>query len=264
MESALSAIEFLARSPNRVAVLRLLADGRCTRNDLAVETGASQATLGRILRDFEERSWIRRVDDRYVATVTGELVAEGVLDLVAILEVETSLRDVVPYLPAGALDFDLRRLADATVTVPSATKPNAPVQRLLELLRDAGTVRVASHAFNEDSLRILERRVSAGESTFEGVFSPSAIDGVADDPDLRRRLDALLEAPDATVRVREGEIPLAVTVADDVVHLLLRDENGVLRASIDTDDAAVRTWARETFDRYWATASAVSSDDRFS
>jgi predicted transcriptional regulator len=262
MESALSAIEFLALSPNRVAVLRLLASEAHSRADLAAATGASQATLGRILGDFEERSWIRRVDGAYVATPTGELVAEGFLDLLSIMEVETSLREVVPYLPADALDFDLQHFADATITVPTGTKPNAPVQRVLALLRDAATVRVFSHAFNEDSLRIVERRVSAGEATFEGVFSRSAIDGVAGDPDLRRRLDALLDASDAAVRVSESDVPLAVTIADDVVHLLLRDENGVLRASIDTDDPVVREWARETFDRYWKSASPVDRDDR--
>ena len=39
MESALAEIEFLARSPNRVAVLRRLAEGRHTRTDLVVATG---------------------------------------------------------------------------------------------------------------------------------------------------------------------------------------------------------------------------------
>ncbi|MFB6102565.1 MAG: helix-turn-helix transcriptional regulator [Haloplanus sp.] len=261
MESALSEIEFLALSPNRVAVLRHLAEGQHTRGELADVTGASQATLGRILRDFEARSWIERADGAYVATATGELVADGFLDLLDIMETEAVLRDIVPYLPTDAIDFDLRHFDDATITVPSGTKPNAPVGRVLELLRDAETVRAFSHAFNEGSLTVIEERVSAGEMRFEGVFSRNAIDGVSDDPGLRRRLESLLDATDASVRVREAEIPLAVTVADDVVHLLLRDANGVLRASIDTDDPVVRAWAHDTFDRYWQAASPVDRDE---
>jgi len=50
MEAPLEEIEFLARSQNRVAVLRLLATESHTRRSLAAATGASQATLGRILR----------------------------------------------------------------------------------------------------------------------------------------------------------------------------------------------------------------------
>ncbi|WP_338739639.1 helix-turn-helix transcriptional regulator [Haloplanus salilacus] len=261
MESALSEIEFLALSANRVAVLRRLVDGRHTRGDLAMATGASQATLGRILRDFEDRSWIERVDGGYTATATGELVADGFLDLLEIMETEVELRSVVRYLPTDAIDFDLRRFDDATITVPSGTKPNAPVSRVLDLLRDADEIRAFSHAFNEGSLTVVEERVTDGESTFEGVFSRRALDAVADDAGLRRRLDSLLDAPGTNVRVREAEIPVAVTVADDVVHMLLRDEDGVLRASIDSDDPIVRAWAHDTFDRYWNAASPVDEDE---
>lgn len=261
MESALAEIEFLALSPNRVAVLRRLAEGRHTRTDLAVATGASQATLGRILRDFEERSWIERADGGYVATATGELVADGFLDLLAIVETETALRPIVDYLPTDAIDFDLRRLDDATITVPSGTKPNAPVGRVLDLLDGASSVRAFSHAFNEGSLGVVERRVAAGEMTFEGVFSRDAIDAVADDERLRRRLESLIDASVASLRVREAEIPLAVTVADETVHLLLRDANGVLQASVDTDDPVVREWAHARFERYWDEAAALDAAD---
>jgi len=261
MESALAEIEFLALSPNRVAVLRCLAEDRHTRTDLAVVTGASQATLGRILRDFEERSWIERVDGAYVATATGELVADGFLDLLAIVETERDLRPIIDYLPADALDFDLRRFDDATITVPSGTKPNAPVGRVLDLLREASSARAFSHAFNEGSLGVVERRVAAGEMTFEGVFSRHAIEAVADDDRLRRLLESLLDASEASIRVREEEIPLAVTTADEAVHLLLRDANGVLQASIDTDDPVVRDWAHDEFERYWDGAVPLDCDE---
>ncbi|SNZ05783.1 Predicted transcriptional regulator, contains HTH domain [Natronoarchaeum philippinense] len=261
MESALEEIEFLALSSNRVEVLGHLASGRHTRTELADATGASQATLGRILGDFEDRSWVRREEGQYVATATGRLVAEGFTDLLDILETESELRDIVRYLPTHAMDFDLQHLADATITVPSQTRPNAPVQRLLDLERSADEIRAFSHAFNEQSLAVIEDRVTAGEQTFRVVLSQSAVDALAGSADLRQRLASLLDADDAAVRVREDGIPLAVTIADDVVHLLLRDENGVLQASVDTDDAAVRSWAHDTFDHYWRAATPLSVEE---
>lgn len=257
MESALAEVEFLARSENRVEVLCALADERYTRRELAASTGASQATLGRILGDFEERSWVRAEDGEYVATATGRLVAGGLRDLVEILETETRLRDVVRYLPTHAMDFDLGHLADATVTRPTETRPDAPVRRVLDLVREADEIRAFSHAFNQGSLTLVERRVTAGEATFRGVFSRSAIDALADDTELRERLASLVESDRARVRVRGEGIPLAVTIADETVHLLLRDETGVLRASVDTDADAVRSWAGDTFDHYWRTATAL-------
>ncbi len=86
MDVALEEIEFLALSANRVEVLRLLATEPHSRGELAAETGASQATLGRIIADFEERSWIRRTGGEYVATATGRIVANGFTDLLGGLE----------------------------------------------------------------------------------------------------------------------------------------------------------------------------------
>ncbi|RQG99931.1 helix-turn-helix transcriptional regulator [Natrarchaeobius oligotrophus] len=260
MESPLEEIEFLALSPNRVDVLELLSDGRYTRRELAEATGASQATLGRILGDFDERSWIRREDSRYVATATGRLVSGGVSDLREIVETERKLRDVVEYMPTESLSFDLRRLSEARITAPSQTRPNAPVQRLLELLEDASEVRTASHAFNEQTLSIVRERVTAGELTFDGVFSESAIDALAEDAGLRARLESLLEADGARIWIVDEDVPLAVVGADEAVALLLRDADGVLRAAVDVDDDAVRSWAEETVREYRTRATPLESE----
>jgi predicted transcriptional regulator len=261
MESALSDIEFLALSENRVEVLTLLAERRHTRRELEAETGASQATLGRILTDFQERSWVHKEGSEYVTTATGRLVAQGFGDLLEILETEQELRGLVRYLPTHAMDFDLRHLADASIVTPTQTRPNAPVQRLLNLVEEASEVRAFSHAFNEQNLTVVERRASAGKLDFSGVFSRSAIEALAEDADLRERLLTLLDAPATTIRVREEGIPLAVTIADGTVHLLLRDETGILQASIDTDTEAVRSWATDTFEHYWRTATELDAAD---
>ncbi|SFB85677.1 Predicted transcriptional regulator, contains HTH domain [Halobiforma haloterrestris] len=260
MESTLEEIEFLALSSNRVEVLRLLSEDRYTRTELAHETGASQATLGRILGDFDDRSWITRDGSEYGATATGRLVAEGFADLQGIVETERKLRNVVDYVPTEALTFDIRRLADATITVPTQTRPNAPLQRLLALLRSADEVRAFSHAFNEQGLTTLQQRAAAGETDFRGVFSREAIEALADEPVLRERLRDLLAADSTAVRMRDESIPLAVMIVDDVVYLLLRDEHGVLRASIDTDDPDVRSWAEDRLDGYWADGEPLERD----
>jgi hypothetical protein len=132
---------------------------------------------------------------------------------------------------------------------------------VLDLLRDADEIRIVSHAFNESSLRVVGERTANGDGTFEGVLSRSAVDALAADSALRRRLQRLLGSDGVEVRIFDGEIPLAVTVADDIVHLLVRDEDGVLRASVDTDDPAVREWAGDAFDRYWGQATPINPDE---
>ena len=261
MESALEEIEFLALSENRVEVLRRLADRPHTRRELAERTGASQPTLGRILNDFQDREWTERTGSEYAATATGRLVAGGFVDLLDVMETEERLRPIVRWLPTDALGFDLRHLTEATITVPSQVRPNAPVKRDLDLLRSADAVEIFSYAFNEQSLELIEERTSAGDQRFRGVFASSAIDALADDSLLRRRLGSLLEADGAEIRTTDEEIPVAVTMADEVVLLFLRDESGVLRASIDVDADAVRGWGDEAFERYWEAATPLDAED---
>lgn len=261
MESALEEIEFLALSPNRVETLRRLAESAHTRRELVEATGASQPTLGRILSDFADRGWVEREGSDYRATVTGRLVSRGLDDLIDILEADADLRPVVEWLPSEAIDFDLRHLTDATITTPTRVRPNAPVGRAVDLLSDAETVRVVSYALNEGSLDVIAERTTAGTQTFEGVVSADAVDAIADDSQLRGRLRDLLGAADAEMRVVTEPIPVAATVADDVVHLFLRDESGILRASLDVAHADVRAWAIDLFERYWSVGEPLTADE---
>lgn len=263
MDEELEEIEFLALSANRIAVLRALADRPHTRTDLARSTDASQPTLGRVLGDFEDRRWVKRTEDGYVATATGRMVAEGMGELLAILETDRTLQPIMEWLPTTAMDFDFRCLRGATVTVPNRTRPSAPLRRELDLVSESASVRICSHTFNERSLAAVRERVlnSPSEFEFAGVFSRTAIDALAADSTLRSDLGELLDATNAAIRVHGGEVPVAVTVADDQVNMLLRDDAGVLRAALDTDDSAVRSWARGTYERYWDEATPLDSDE---
>lgn len=261
MDDVLEEIEFLALSGNRIDVLNAVCDGARTRRELAELTGASQPTLGRVLRDFDERNWVERTPDGYAATATGRLVAGGITDLYEILETESKLRDIVEWLPTDVMTFDLRRLHDATIVVPTQTRPSAPVRQVTGLVQHADRVRVVSHAFNERTLEgIRERTVEQG-GTFEGVFSASAIEPVAEDAVLRRQLRDLLTAANAEIRICDDDVPLAVTVADGVVNLLVRDDNGMLQASLQSDDAGVCQWATELHQRYWQDAQPLDVSD---
>lgn len=247
----LAEIEFFARSPNRIEVLSALADDELTRQELADAIDVSQPTLGRILRDLADRRWIETVGERYRATATGRLVEAGITDLHRRLETETRLREIGEWLPTDAIDVDLERFDDATITTPSRTRPNAPIRRMLDLLGSTDRALLLSHSFNEEKLDLIHERTVAGELTTRGVFGQAAIDAVTRQPDLCAKLREIIETERAEIRVHEGDVPLAVEVTDDRTHLLLRDDEGIVRAALDTDDGAVRDWAERLHARYW-------------
>jgi predicted transcriptional regulator len=257
----LDEIEFLARSSNRIEVLAALVEGPHTRRELEDRLNVSQPTLGRILTDLAERNWADSDAGAYRATPTGKLVEAGITDLRERLETETRLREVVEWLPMDSLSFDFRHLDDATITTPSRTRPNAPIQRMLELLSATNSARLVSHAFNEQKLTLIHDRTVAGEMRTDGVFTQSAIDALTATPDLRRKLRAILASESAEIRVTTEEIPLALEVTDDRTHLLLRDSDGIVRASLDTADETVRSWAEGVHSRYYSDASVLEAED---
>ncbi|WP_323174397.1 ArsR family transcriptional regulator [Natrialba sp. PRR66] len=261
MDSALDEIEFLALSANRVETLRVLSHDAYTRRELQAEIDASQPTLSRVLNDLQTRRWVSYDGDTYTATATGELVAEAFTNLWDTLDAEADLREIIEWLPTEEMAFDFRCLTDATITTPSQMRPNAPVQRILSLLSGSERVSIFSYAFNEQSLDIIREHVIDGDQHFTGVFSPTAVDAIAQDSMLRQPLQELVAADGAEIRLHEDRIPYAVTIADDVVHFMLRDEAGVLQGAIDTDNEAVVSWAREKHAQYWQNAAPLSSAD---
>jgi predicted transcriptional regulator len=92
------------------------------------------------------------------------------------------------------------------------------------------------------------------------VSSIAESDGGAT-PSLRRKLRDILASESAEIRVTDAEVPLAVEITDDRAHLLLRDEEGIVRASLDTDDETVRSWAEDIHERYWADARPLDPVD---
>lgn len=257
----LEEIEFLARSANRIQVLDILADETQTRQELAERIDISQPTLGRILSDLQDRHWVVREGDQYRATATGELVATGITDLRDRLTTETKLRDVIEWVPTDAIDVDLTHFADAEITTPSQTRPNAPIERMLDLLSETDHASLLSHAFNGQKLRLIRDRTVDGELMTRGVFVADAIEAIEATDDLRTLLSDIVASEAAEIRVVSEEIPVAVEVTDSRTHLLLRDADGIVRASLDTGDPTVRSWAESLHEQYWTTGRTLSVDD---
>ncbi|MFD1586733.1 helix-turn-helix transcriptional regulator [Halorientalis brevis] len=261
MDAALEEIEFLALSENRIEVLAAVSQEPLTRGELAAVTDASQPTLSRILGDFEERNWIEQTGNRYEATATGRLVASGITDLWETMETERKLRDVVEWLPTDEITFDLDHLHDAEITAPTRTKPNAPAQRSAELLAADDHVRIVSHTLNEQNLSAVHEATVDGNQRFEGVLSQEGIDAITADPTLRRQLRDVLVAPEASVRVAADDVPLAVSITDDAVHLFVRNDDNVLQAVLVSEDQTVHDWATEIYEQYRSDATPLGVAD---
>lgn len=140
MRTPLEDIGFLARSEHRVNALAALTAGPQARDELRIALDASSATVGRLLAEFESRTWIQRIGQRYELTSLGEYIAQGFFELVNRFETEHSIRDVWQWFPTE-LGFTVEMFAGATITPPNNGNPYLPNARYVELLESSTSLR---------------------------------------------------------------------------------------------------------------------------
>ncbi|WP_232701464.1 helix-turn-helix transcriptional regulator [Halobacterium wangiae] len=257
MERSLDEIAYLSRSENRVRVLDVLTSDALTRRELEAETGASQATLSRVLEDFRDRGWVSKEDALYEATAFGTWISNAVSGLQEAVRVGEDLREVAPLLPTTVDGFDVRWLADAEVVTPTQTEPNAPMDRVENELQTGRDVRVLSYAYNRNCLDANVAAVQERGQRYEGVYTDDAIRSLYEEPEWRDQLESILDADTVTISVYDGAVPCSVEVVDGEVHLILRDDQGVVRAVVASGSTPLREWAESLFEQYLEDAEPV-------
>jgi hypothetical protein len=194
-----------------------------------------------------------------VPTPVGEIVAEEFTDLFAVVENVLSLRRVFEWLPADAFDFDLRRLADATITTPTRTDPAAPSNRAAAIVDQADRVRLIAYQQDFITARAVKRNVVGHGQSFEGVFDPALVEAAVANERGREFFRALL-THEGTVAVHSRSVPFTMEIADDAVVVNAVDDHDRLQAAIVSDDPAVREWAERTLDAYFSEAEPLDLD----
>ena len=248
--SPLDDVEFLARSAHRVDALAALASRPRSRADLRELTGVSRSTIGRTLREFDDRHWIRRDGHRYEATQLGAFVATGLQDLIDRLETERTLREVWQWLPIEADGFTIEMAADAVVTVAETDDPYRPVNRFVSLLRETERFRFVGFelALLEPCKDDLAQRIVDGMET-EIIDPPSVARYILTTyPD---HCSGPRESGNLTIRIHDNLPPYGVAVFDRRIGISGHDpETGAVRVLLDTDRPAAREWADSTYDSY--------------
>ena len=248
--SPLSEIEFLARSEHRVTALAALAERPQSRADLQALTEASASTIGRTLREFEERKWISKDGHQFEATQLGAFVASGMQALIERLETEQKLRNVWQVLPTEASGITIEMGSNAVVSVAKADDPYAPVNRFVSLLRKTDRFRFVGH-----EIALLE--------PCKDEFSQRILDGmqteIIDPPSVARYILSTykdhcaepLKSGTLTVRLHNELPPYGVSLFDDRIAIsCYNPDSGSVEVLLDTDAPETREWAESTYDTY--------------
>lgn len=240
-------IEFLARSAHRVNALGALAGGSRSRDELRDATGASNATVGRLLSEFDKRTWIARDGHRYELTPLGEYIATGFFDLVERFETERSIRDIWQWLPTD-LGFTIEMFSGSTITLQDERNPYCPNSRYAELVETSESLREMGTVLHkpENVKRVWERAVAGME--VELVFPRGVMtDMVGIAPE---RVNEALKGGNLSLLVSD-DLPGGLWIFDDRVGTCCRDdETGLSRAVIDTSATEARAHVQSLYDAY--------------
>jgi predicted transcriptional regulator len=264
MNSPLEDIGFIARSEHRMGVLATLSAGGCDRRDICTTTGASSATIGRILGDFEDRRWVLRDGPIYELTPLGAFVAERFTYLHEGMETERKLRDVWQWLPREMKGFSVELFADAVVSYPGPGYPYEPVERVTQLVEETTAMRgFGTTVFKSVNNETVCRCVVDGME-YEYIYSPDILRAtIAWNPE---RVATAAACENCTILLHD-ELPdverCGIGVFDDRIGICCHDaETGMIEAVVDTDSPEAREWATSVFDRHRAEARPVSREEK--
>ena len=245
MADPIDDVEFLTRSENRVALIEALREGPASKPALQERLGMDRVTLSRILGEFEDRCWATG-DDEWSLTVVGRLVADEFGEFRACMRSTRALRPLIGIAPIEDPDFPSDRLHAATITSAADGDPYAPIRRFMELLQDSDslsgydTTTIAPMYVDEIREEILDGMATAV------IYRPSVVEQILDD--YREDAAAAIESGHLTLWVAD-DLPCGLAIFDDRVAIGAYDnETGMLDVLVDTDDEAIREWARDSFE----------------
>ncbi len=250
------AVQFLAGSPDRLALLTSLADGPASPSELATEHSLSRRSVQRNLAAFVDRGWAETDGGTYDLTVTGALVAEEHAAYVDAIERVDEFAPFFRHLPDRDHTPDPAWLADAELTVSTAEDPQAPVHRYVTRVEGLDTGRI------QILLPVLSR-------LFHDAHASLAIEGVHTELVMpaamveRARERNPLEfrgvvAVDVLTLYRHSEpFSVGLTLADDCLLLAAYDGEKQLQVLVESTHPEFHAWAADLFDRYRTAAEQV-------
>lgn len=248
--SPLDDIEYLARSDHRVTALAALARRPQSRADLLAMTGISQSTIGRTLREFEDRGWVVRDGGHYEATQLGAYIASGMRGLIDHVETEQLLRDIWHLLPDGSSGFTVEMCAEAAVTVADADNPYRPLTRFISMLGESAGFRFAG--FDVAVLELCKdelcRRIIDGMQA-EIIAPPSVVNYIRST--YPERFGEALRSGNLTVRLHDALPHYGVGILDERVAINGYDpDSGTVKVLLETDTPDALEWAESLYQSF--------------
>lgn len=271
----LEPISYLSRSGNRVQILDGLTEtipkpgqkipGYEPR-ELQDRTGASEATVNRILNEFQERGWAERGSNgTYAATPVGQGISIVFAPILDAMDGLQQLGENVALLPLTELSIGLQHFRDATVIRPEGPYILEMNRYLGELTDEASTMYTLGYVpVTQDAMDRVTEQVVSGELDAEYVQDRAVREYRLTRPDqtnYREQMRSQLAAG-AEIYTYDGHVPCNLWIYDETVIFENSQVEGIPDGTmIKSRNEAVREWAIELFERYRTASEEITAAD---
>lgn len=248
--------QFLANSPERLALLVSLTRGPASPSELASEHDSSRRSIQRNLAEFVERGWAESTGGTYRLTVTGELLAEKHGAYVETLDRIEEFAPFFRHLPDRDHAPETAWLSDATLTVATEEDPQAPVHRYVTSVKGLETERVRmlspvlSRLFHEAHASLALRNVHT-----ELVMPAPMVERARERNPLE--FAAIIRLDVLSLYRSPEEFTVGLTLGDDELLMAAYDDAGGLKALVESSNPEFHAWASDLFERYRDGAESV-------
>lgn len=265
MPSSADPLGFVLSSSVRADLLRAVADGMATTDDLLTDVDASSSAIYSALGRLEDVRLLEAEGDGWRLTGSGRLVADF---LARRDRLGRLLEEAGEYLATHDTEALPRRyrlrlseLADADVLEAAEPDPQGLIREITTRLENTASVDVIAPIYVDEHGSVLptieDSRLVLDESIV--ATAVEAADSVADvEAELENYVD---EA------IRISSVDFALTVTDDALLLSLPTLDGSYDARTEfvTEHERGRRWGTDLFETLWAEAEPLEPyvRDRF-
>lgn len=248
-------IEFLSGSIHRYHVLKALRDRPMEIRDLKDELNVPRTTIQRNVKELEEKEWVRRGDSGYKTTLVGRLILDKFADAVDSVR---QVQSVAPFFTwSGELPgLTAETLEGAVVTTPEPHRPHNPLNAIIESLQDANRVRAFLPTLSALFLTQYFNSTEAAETVVELILSK-------DVTEMMENLDTADDIPlwkknNVDCYVYDGNLPVGIFRFNGQLSLTAYDEEGRIRALLESESEPAIDWAENLYDQYRSMAEGFS------
>lgn len=252
-------VNFLTQSPVRMRILQLLHEtDRQTKEEIRTEIDAARTTVQRNLDALAERGWITNDLREYAITSLGTAVFTDVSTAADTVRIVETFAPFLRWFPEDELEFDIRSLTDASITVSDTTTPYAPLNRHIELLKEADRFRCLLPSIGLQPMLVARDCIVRHGQTHESVISGELEQTIRTEQEYAELLEEMLEADHYDAFVSNETIAYYLGIADDRVQIGVEDDDGIPRAIVETSADEIREWADQTYRSYKSRARPLT------